>query len=108
MLELNVYDKNDNIIKTVTAKPIHLLTGTVRKLSKIIKFGEIGNKTELAKDMYDSWSELTELLTQLFPDMTDEEWDMTRTEELISLIFEIEELIANGTYTIPTSGKVKN
>ena len=108
MLELNVYDNQDNIIKTVKAKPLDLRMGTVRKLNQLIPLEKTRKNADITRIIYNAWSELTDILNIMFPDMTDEDWDGVKATEVMALVLEIGGISVSKALTIPTSGKVKN
>ena len=37
MIQINVYDDEGKIVKTVTGEPVHFRFGTIRKLMKLVE-----------------------------------------------------------------------
>ena len=108
MLELNVYDKQDNIIKTVKAKPLDLRMGTVIKLNELIPLEKTRKNADIIRIIYSAWSELTDILNIMFPDMTDDDWKGVKAVDVMALVIEIGGITVSKALTIPTDGKVKN
>ncbi len=107
MWKLNIYDNNDKIIKTVTAKEPDLRMGTVRRITEIISFDKMENTTDITKKLFSAWGELTNILNMLFPGMSDDDWDGVKVNELLSLIIDIGKYAVKKALTIPV-GSEKN
>ena len=85
-LRLNVYDEEDNIIKTVEANVIDLRFGTIRSLMQLLDVESIENTSELLKMVYSSWNDITRILSKVFPDMEESDWDNVKLSELIPIL----------------------
>jgi hypothetical protein len=104
-LVLNVYDNEDNIVKTSTAERIELKFGSIRKLMKLLNIDNIDDTSELLKVLYGAWEQITKVLTGCFPDMTDEDWDNVKVSELIPVLMGILKYSFTQMLTIPTDSK---
>lgn len=104
-LVLNVYDNEDNIVKTSTAELIELKFGSIRKLMKLLNIDNIDDTSELLKVLYGAWEQITKVLTGCFPDMTDEDWDNIKVSELIPVLMGILKYSFTQVLTIPTDPK---
>lgn len=104
-LVLNVYDNEDNIVKTSTAELIELKFGSIRKLMKLLNIDNIDDTSELLKVLYGAWEQITKVLTGCFPDMTDEDWDNVKVSELIPVLMGILKYSFTKMLTIPTDSK---
>jgi hypothetical protein len=104
-LVLNVYDNEDNIVKTSTAELIELKFGSIRKLMKLLNIDNIDDTSELLKVLYGAWEQITKVLTGCFPDMTDEDWDNVKVSELIPVLMGILKYSFTQMLTIPTDSK---
>lgn len=104
-LVLNVYDNEDNIVKTSTAELIELKFGSIRKLMKLLNIDNIDDTSELLKVLYGAWEQITKVLTGCFPDMTDEDWDNVKVSELIPVLMGILKYSFAQMLTIPTDPK---
>ena len=100
--ELNIYDENDNVIKKVQARALSTRFGTIRRIAEIMQFESLENTCDYLKKAFGAWSVLTKTLEMLFPDMTDEDWDGVRTEELVPLLMKIEKFSVEKALLIPT------
>jgi len=104
-LLLNVYDENDSVIKTCEAQVIDIKFGTVRSLMKLLNVDNINDTATLLKVVYGAWEKLTQILSGCFPDMSDDDWDNVKLNELIPILVSI----LKGTFaqmlTIPNDSK---
>jgi hypothetical protein len=80
---LNVYDEDDNVVKTVTAQFVDLKYGPIRACMKLLNVDEIETNLELLNAVYKAWDKLTNVLNKCFPDMEDDDWDNVKMSELI-------------------------
>ena len=106
-LKINVYDDEDNIIKTSEAKLVDLKFGVIRKLMKLLNVDNINNTVELLKTVYGAWEQITNILNNCFPDMTDDDWDNVKASELLPVFVMILKYSFTQMLTIPTD-KEKN
>ena len=106
-LTLNIYDDNDEIIKTVEASFVSLRFGTIQKLTKLLKVEEIENTAELLNILMDAWEEVTKILNKVFPDVEENEWANVKIDELLPIV--VSTLKGSFSYmlTIP-QGQSKN
>lgn len=104
-IKLNVYDEKNNIVKTSTAEVIELKFGPIRKLMKLLNVDDINDTAQLLKAVYGAWDELTKILNKCFPDMTDEDWDNVKLQELIPALVAILKYSFSEMLTIPTDPK---
>ena len=85
-LVINVYDENDNILKTSTAQIVDLRFGTVRALMKLFEVDNINDTAELMRTVLTAWGQVTAILGRVFPDITDDEWENVKLGELIPVL----------------------
>lgn len=85
-LTLNIYDENDNIIRTEEARTIDLRFGTIRSLMELLNVEEIDNTAQLLKTVYGAWGQVTGILSKVFPGMTEEDWENVKLSELMPLL----------------------
>lgn len=100
-LVLNVYDDNDEITKTCEAKVIDLRFGTIRSLMKLLKVDNIEDTSELLKTLYGAWDQVTKILSQVFPDMEENDWDNVKLSELLPVVIQILKSSFAQILTIP-------
>lgn len=105
-LKLNIYDKTGKeIIKTAEADTFDLMFGTIVKLMDLLKLEDIDNNLEVLKVIYGAWNEITDVLSTVFPNMTDEDWKTVKVKELVPVIIEIGKFAITEALTIPTDSK---
>lgn len=88
-LKLKLYDNEGNMTREVQAKMIRIRFGTIRDLFKLLKIENASDTAELFAIIYEVWDEVIRLLAQIFPDVTDEEWDNVAVDELIPIVINI-------------------
>jgi hypothetical protein len=104
-LILNVYDDNDNIVKTSEAKLIDLRFGTIRSLMELLKVDDINDTAELLKTVYGAWSQIIGILNRVFPDMTEEDWENIKLSELLPILVVILKSSFVQILSIPSDSK---
>jgi hypoxanthine phosphoribosyltransferase len=102
---INVYDENDNVIKTSEATEATIKFGAIRSLMKLLNVDDINDTGELLKTIYKAWEELTKILSKCFPDMTDEDWDNVKLNELVPVVVQILKDSFSEILTIPNDSK---
>lgn len=104
-LKLKIYDENNEVKREVEATFVDIKMGTVRRLMKLLKVDDINDTGELFKLVGEVWDELIKVLDQIFPDVTDEEWDYVSISELLPTVIQI----LKGSFTqmskIPNNSK---
>ena len=87
---ITIYE-NDGITikKTATAKPISLMFGPIRSIMDLLKIEDVSDTMQLLTMISDAWEQLTEVLTQVFPDLTKDDLDHVKIEELIPVLIGI-------------------
>ena len=56
---------------------------------EILHIEKATDTRELLGTIYDVWGELTDVLSQIFPTLTDDEWNRVKVSELIPVIMEV-------------------
>ena len=102
---INVYDNDNNVIKTSEAVDAQLKFGAIRSIMKLLNIDDINDTGALLKTIYSAWEQLTAVLTQCFPDMTESDWDNVKLEELIPVIVGILRASFGKILTIPNDSK---
>ena len=104
-LKINVYDENDNVIKTSEAKVIDLRFGTIRSLMELLNVEDIDDTAELLRTVYKAWNQITAILGKVFPDMEDSDWDNIKLSELLPILVIILKSSFVQILTIPSDSK---
>lgn len=84
-LKLNVYNENGEVKKTCEAQTVDITFGTVRKLMKLLKIDDMENTGQLFGSINDAWDEVIKVLSQMFPDMEEEDWENVKVDELMRI-----------------------
>lgn len=104
-LTINIYDENDDIVKTAEAKVVDLRFGTIRRLMEVLNVDDINDTSELLKTVYKAWNQITNILEKAFPDIEDDDWDNVKLSELIPVLMVILKSSFVQMMTIPTDSK---
>lgn len=104
-LILNVYNENDEIIKTSEARFINLRFGTVRSLMELLNVDNIEDTSQLLKKVYEAWDQITKVLQKVFPDLTEEDWDGVKLSELLPIVIAILKNSFTQILSIPSDSK---
>lgn len=105
LIVLNVYDSEDNIVKQAEATPVTIKFGAIRKLMKLLKVDNIENTFDIISVVSDVWDELTTILVKCFPDMTEEDFDNVKLDELIAAVIAVLKLSLAKLGQIPSDEK---
>lgn len=104
-LTLNIYDEKDNVIRTEEARFIDLRFGTVRSLMELLNVENINDTAQLLKTVYSAWDQVTGILSKVFPDMTEDDWENVKLSELMPLLVGILKGSFVEILAIPTDQK---
>ena len=105
-LTLNIYDETGKeIVKTVKSSTFDLMFGTIHKLMNLLKIEDIDNNLEVLQIVYGAWDEITNVLSSVFPDVTDEDWKHVKVKELLPIIINIGKFAVTEALNIPTDSK---
>ena len=99
---LNVYDVEGNVVKTVEAENLDIEFGHIRSIMKLLDVDNINDTWALLKTVYSAWDKLTEVLSQVFPDMEEEDWEHVKIKELVPELLQIVRDSFAEILTIPT------
>ena len=104
-ITLNVYDEDDNVVKTVSATPVKFKFGAIRSLMELLNIEDTESTTDLLKTVYGAWNELTKILSKCFPDVSYEEWDYVELNELVPAVLQILQYSFGEIIKIPRDEK---
>lgn len=105
VFEIKVYGKDQKVVKTCQAVDASLKFGAIRKVMALLSIDDINDTGTLLKTIYGAWGELTEVLSQFFPEMTDDDWDNVLIEELVPVVFGIIKSTFGKIMSIPSDSK---
>ena len=91
MISLKVYARDDKrkVEKEYTAEGYELMLGTVEEFMRIIDIDKLGDSMEVAKMIVKGYGQLKPLLMDVFPEITDEELNRTKVNELVQTVIQI-------------------
>lgn len=105
-LKLNIYDdKGHDVVKTYESSTYDIMFGTINTLMKLLKIEQLDNQLELLKIVSSAWDEITNILGNVFPGVTSEDWNHVKVKELIPIIIDIAKYTIAETMTIPSDSK---
>lgn len=88
-LVINIYDEKGKIIKTSEAQLVDIEFGTIRKLMAILDIDNAKNNFDIVKSVYNAWGDIKMILSEIFPDLSDEELDGVKLKELIPCVLQV-------------------
>lgn len=102
-LILKIYDnKGKNIIKTYESSEYDLMFGTVMSLMDLLQIENLDDQLELLKVIHGAWNEVKEVLSGVFPEVTDDEWKHVKVKELLPIIIDIAKFAVSDMLSVPT------
>lgn len=102
---LNVYDENNNIVKTCEARYARIRFGTIRSLMKLLKIDQVNDASELMNTVYTAWDKIVNILDTCFPDMTEEDWDNVDFAEVTKALLGITRMTFAKMTEVPRDEK---
>ena len=85
-LKITVYDDNDNVMKECTAQTVDVKFGQVAAIMELLDVEAMDNSMELLKTVRKAWKQLTRILSKIFPDMEDDDWENVSVKELLPVV----------------------
>ena len=104
-LTINVYDDENNVIKTSEAQMVKIKFGTIRSLMKLLNIDNVEDTSELLQLIYSAWDELTKILSRIFPDMEEDDWENVELNELVPIVVDVLKFSFTQILTIPNDPK---
>lgn len=83
---IKVYGNDNKVVKECKAVDCDLKFGAIRKIMALLKIEDISDSAALFKAICDAWDQLTMVLSECFPDMTEDDWDNVKVNELIPVV----------------------
>ena len=102
---LNIYDNDDNVVRTTEARLISLRFGVIRSLMELLNIDNVDNTMDLLKTVYEAWDEIKDILQKIFPDVSIEELDNTHIDELVPVVLKVIRYSFSEIAKIPTDEK---
>lgn len=102
-LKITVYDDDDKVIKECKAQTVDIKFGQISAIMELVDIDDVNNSMELLKTVKRAWKQITKVLSKIFPDMTDEDWDYVSMKELLPVVVAIIKDSVAEMLTIPKS-----
>jgi hypothetical protein len=71
----------------------------------LLEIEDINDIAALLKTVYGAWDQVTKVLSECFPDMTDDDWDNVKVNELIPVTVALVKTMVAKMLTIPSESK---
>ncbi len=102
-LILKIYDTSGkNIVKTCESGTYDLMFGTVMKLMELLRIEDMKDQIEMLRTISGAWSEIKDVLSEVFPGVSEEEWKCVKVRELLPVIIDIAKFAVTDALSIPT------
>lgn len=82
-LTINLYDDDGNVIREAKANTVSLKMGQVSAIMRLLDADNIETSVDLLNAMNKAWKQLVKVLSKIFPDIKEEEWDNVDLGELL-------------------------
>ena len=102
-LQITVYDDDDNVVKKCTAQTVDIRFGQISALMELVDVEDMENSMELLKVVRKAWKQITKILSKVFPDMEDDDWDNVSVKELLPVVVAILKDSVSEMLAIPKS-----
>lgn len=102
-LTLNIYDKSGKeVVKVLKSSTYDLMFTTIRKIMAILKVESLDNNVEILKIICEAWDEVVDVLSAVFPDAEESDWDGVKVKELVPVVMDIAKFAITDALTIPS------
>lgn len=85
-LEITVYDDNDQVVKTCNANTVDLRFGQISAIMELLDIESVNDSVELMRIVNKAWKQLTQILTKIFPEMEEDDWNNVKISELLPVV----------------------
>ena len=106
LIRIKVYDDDDKVIKEVEANIVDIRMGTIRKLFALAGIEEVEDMASMLKMVNQAWGSLTKILDKIFPNMTEDDWDGVKINELFPIVVRIVKRSLGAIGNIPIEKNV--
>lgn len=88
-LKIKVYGKGGEVVKESAANSVDIMFGTVRRLMALFSVDGLDNTAQFLSTVAKAWGDVTAILDECFPDMSEADWDGVKVKELLPVILSI-------------------
>ena len=103
-LTLNIKDGQGNV-KTFEAGTFTISFGTIDKLMGLMDLDEQTSSFEVLKKITSAWKEIVKIMGEIFPDMTPEDWDCVKLNDLVPVVLKVVQFTFAEMMHIPSDPK---
>lgn len=104
-IKLPVKNKKGEIVKEVTAMTPAIYFGTISNLMELLDINDTTSSMELLKKVSTAWKEIVEILSDIFPEVTEDEWKCVRLNDLVPIVLQVIRYTFSEIMTIPSDSK---
>ena len=85
-LKITVYDDNDNVMKECTAQTVDVKFGQVAAIMELLDVESVEDSVQKMRMIKKAWKQLVRILSKIFPDMEDDDWNNVSLKELLPVL----------------------
>ena len=85
-LKITVYDDNDNVMKECTAQTVDVKFGQVAAIMELLDVEYVEDSVQMMRMIKKAWKQLVRILSKIFPDMEDDDWNNVSLKELLPVL----------------------
>lgn len=105
-LTVTIYNETGReVVRQAKAEMYDLSMGTIRRLMKLLKIEDTKDTVQVLKALTGAWDEVIAVLGNVFPDVTEEEWDTVKVKEIVPIVIGIAKYAVSDAMTIPSNSK---
>jgi hypothetical protein len=105
-LKLKVYENDMKTVKKeCTAQTVEVPFGAVRRLMRLFDIDSKNNNADILKTVISAWDSVVSILDNVFPEMTEEDWDFVSTKELAAVVYKLIQAALVDLMQIPKDPK---
>lgn len=107
-LILNIYDKKGKkVVRQAKGNTVDIMMGTIERLMSLLDIENSTDSIEILKKVSGAYQELKGILSLIFEDVTEEEWNYVKVKELIPVILNVVKYTFAEMNSIPTDPNQK-
>lgn len=105
-LKINIYDKKGKeVARVAEGQTVDIMLGTIENLMEILDIDKITNNLDLLQKVYGAYGEIKSVLSDVFGDITEDEWKRVKLKELVPTLKQIAMFTFGEMAKLPTDPK---
>jgi hypothetical protein len=105
-IKLKVYENDMKTVKKeYTAQTVEIPFGVVRRLMRLFDIDNSTDNNDILKTVIKAWDSVIGILNNVFPEMTEDEWDNVSTKELAAAVYKLIQAALADLMAIPKDPK---